>query len=733
MRNLHFVGVGVAIIAILIGCRSGIPSGMPPSGALPMGHARAASGDCTSGNLMVNIHVPSQSPATTIDVTDSIYDYAQVGGTCTLTVKNCQASSGGRLCTAHFSAPPAVNSIQIDAFKSGAKIASGAFPKYVPKSGAIATAVLGGSIASIAVVPFLSPPSPSPSPGNESTLPVGQTENVWIVAYDRHSDVIIGTYEPPIKIKSRNLNASSSELSKSSEGERFTIAWAQPLTINSPGFVIANASSITATAQINPSSGIVYHHVWHDEASLGAGPVAISPIDGSIYFVINDDSGCSKPGKCKGAVGRFVPPTSGSSGGFSPPIPMKDFPGISQLYFTSDGALWMATFQPVGSWNYPLRVLRMSPGGLSSPAPLPTSFGEASGFVEYPWGSGTLWISGCAGTSCAQHDSGTPIVIKTVAASPSPIATVDLPLSCAKFGYLGFSVGDIGYSGSRSKNVSLYVLGLNDGSAPPARGTIWQISPTHLTATCVHRIPKDFNPSAYFASSGYSSVYGALIFGAGANPDNLRWPPQHGFYSLSDGRLATPAPDLTPDATANHVSEYDGVVYYIHQANLASGIYVTGLGTFQPAIGEWNVFPSASFSGPQADDGVAAVTDGTSGAWFTADSVCSSPPPAMPWHGACLGRARYLSAWGLAPGLELPALHIGTGTGFGPIVNPSIVHSGPFYAQPDDRNVCVTSSPPPKSRFLFTVQGVKPGACTIMLHDTTQSVPLVTSVTPTPG
>ena len=364
----------------------------------------------------------------------------------------------------------------------------------------------------------------------------------------------------------------------------------------------------------------------------------------------------------------------------------------------------------------------MPSGGLSTPAPLPSGYGEASGLTEYP--AGTLWISGCSGTYCLQNHSGTPILVQTaVTGSPNPSPSpIPLPLSCTKFGYLGFSVGDVSYSGGR-----LYVLGLNEGSGPPARGTIWSVSPASGYASCISNLPGDFNPSPYFATIPGSGSSTTLIFGAGGNVSDFRWPPNHGFYALSDGKVASPAPDLTPHATAFHVSQYKGLVYYIHQNNLADGLDVSGLGDYEPSTGVWEVFPAASFSGTQSDDGVVGTEDG---AWFTASSVCTHLLTGKPWHGVCLGRARSFSdsSWGVVPGLQLPTIGIGNGTGFAPLV----VHSGPprFDAKSGNPAACTIQGHPRGSQLIYTVTGIgKGGICPITITSGDRSEPLVTTVT----
>jgi hypothetical protein len=715
MKNLHLSGTGIAIVAVLIGCRAGMPSGLPASDILPTSNLSQPSGpNCSKAtNLTVEVRVPSNSEAATIDVTDSVY--GDVACEDQVTVSKCKTSASDHICYAKFDAPSAINDIEIEAYsKTGKKpTASGIFP--VAQGSKTADAVLGGTITSVSVIPF------------QPTLPVGQTENVWVVASDAKHEAIIGTYHAEnhaeIHILGSAFKISTYKLTSSLEGESLTIEWKFPLKVSAStnGALTAKLSSkIYGTTSIAPASGIVYYHVGKTEGTLGPGPVAINPKNNDVYFAVNDESGCTPPPSGSGSCQTLIGEINSTTGVRSKPVNLSSVPGVSQLYFTHDGALWIATYQPMGSWNAALPILRMAPGPLSQPSPLPSSFGEGSGFVEYPKGSGNLWISGCIGMYCTQDKNGSPVLSKTTITgyAGGPIQTVDLPLSCATFGYLGFSVGDVAFADS-----NLYVLGLNDGSSPPARGTIWELKYGSNSASCLP-VPADFNPSAYFATVAGSGSNNALVFGAGGNSDNSRWPPTHGFYELTSGVLQTPAPKV--DVTVSHVSYSNGLVYYIHSANLVQHVYVSGLGTYQTASGNWNVFPAWSFSGAQSDDGVVAVSDG---AWFTADSVCSGPD--NPWHGVCLGRAKYLSSsWGAVPGLVLPPINVGAGTGFGPLQNPENVHSGPFDATSGDPNICTTGSPPPESPLTLTVQGRSPGVCPILLTDkkSNLSQPLVTKV-----
>lgn len=665
--------------------------------------------------------VPSGSRASKIVVTDSVYGDYPV--TCRLPISACQASGSGRTCTAYFEAATAVNELEIAAFAPGEKnaISSGSFPEPVGSAGlATASAAIGGSIATVAVIPFLTAPWTGSSPSNRSRLPVGQDESVWIVAENAHHAVIIGSYEPAIALKSTHLAISPSlkTLRNSQQAQDVHVAWSDPLDVPSSalGELAASASgAATAAAKIEPATGIVYFPVGTTSgASVAPGPVALR--DGNVYFALNDESGCTAPGSCATLLGEF------STGGRSAKptiryVPVKSVPGISSMSFTPDGALWIATFQPVGTWSHALPVLRMSPGRLAVPQPLPSSFTvQGFGFTEDTTGK-DLWISGCIGPECLQNHNGKPVLVETSIASPAPLKMVPLSLKCARFGYLGFTVADVALSGG-----ALYVLGLNDGSAPPARGTIWRYVPGAASASCVAPLPSDFNPSPYFAAVPTSGSNDTLVFGAGGNALTFRWPPNHGFYELSHGVLATPSPDITPHVTAVHVSQYRGTVYYVHQNNLGNGVNVSGLGSYEPATKAWNVFPSASFRGAQGQDGVAAVANG---AWFSANDVCPG------WAGVCLGRARYIAdVWGVVPGQKLPALAVGAVAGFAPMN----VHSGPGEFDKTNAgaaaSVCTLSTPPAKSSATFTVTADGPGVCPITVMDENgNSVPVVVTVT----
>ena len=723
MRDLRVVVACIAALTAFGGCQSASTSFVAPSSS--------PSSNCTdransAGKLTICVRVPADQTVSSLVVEVSLYGKPLGdGGRQQFEPSTCPTSLGDRICAATFPAFSAARAVLVDqigvraAYASG-KVVTGTFPAFVGANGASETAVLGGAIESVSAVPFLATEPPA-NGRSDSFLPLGQTERVWVVARDSQGSVIIGRYKPAVALStSSNVVLSPKSpalLTDSADAAALEIAWAG-------GFLGTSTGSLTArtprgprgVATLNPGSGVVVFRAGPDTAGVGAGPVATRP-DGTVYFVVNDKH-CRTPGNCRTEVGRFDPATQRIDY-----VALRDVPGISQLYVSRDRALWMATFQPEGSWNAALPVLRMPPQQFSAQAlqSLPASFGEASGFAEDD--SGNLWISGCSGIHCSPDHNGSAIVVETTVSGPhtSPKVTIALTPACARFGYLGFSVGDVAfYRGN------LYVIGLNDGSAPPARGTIWQVSAGRHEVSCRPRVPGDFNPSLYFAK-----VNGLLVFGVGGNSFDARWDISNGFYAVEGtGSKAILLPRYKiPLGTATHISASPdgGVLYYI--ANGVRDIRVFGLATYVPQeneselSGPWNVFPSGSFSGTQLDNGVSAVADG---AWYTSDRACGK------WQGICLARAIYLH-WSAIPQQTLPSILVGSTTTFGIFSNPSPepsevplnVHSGPFkigarQQQTPGKAICNVSETKPEQSLTFVVKGLNAGTCLITISDSRQ-------------
>ena len=733
MKSLHYFGVGI-VTALLCGC-TGTSSPVEP---LAMSGKAGDATKCASQrgtNLTVCVRVPRAG--ITVSIADTIYgDPKAIVGK-----HSCAPSRGPRLCVASFSAPDkTLNQIEVDA--SGPTTASGAFPIYVGTGSTVASAVLESSkptpIATLAVVPFH-----STTIGTESTLPLGQKEPVWIVASDSANEIIIGNFVDPITIAtSSNAVATPKKLASTGDAEKLTFGWKNTFvggSGSSSGTLTASTSQLTTTSLIEAASGVIYYRVGADRPTLGPGPVALSPDGAYVYFVVNDDSygGCRSPGACKGVLGRFSTRTFTKD----PPVALTSVPGVSQLYVTSDGALWMATFQPVGIWNHPLPGLRMPPSefGSSDLQTLPATFGEPSGFTADSYEN--LWISTCKGKNCKQDQRGTPLLVKTsIAGSQTPEATVELPTSCMQVGYFGYSVGDVAYYQGQ-----LYVLGINDGSAPPARGNIWRVSPSTLYVTCTH-VPGNFNPSPQFSLLSNTAGAPVLILGAGGNDANFRWQPNHGFYVVNRvGSTDMVTWDGGPGVTANHIAASPppsagsgNVLYFASSGKL--DLRFSGLGTYQSSAdpgsspSPWSIFPSASFSGDESDNGVAASSDG---AWYTASGVCGD------WKGVCLAHAIYLDRWGVLPQLSLAPLATGNTAGFGVITNPLGStgikplhgHAGPgYYAHGSSNGTCSVQQ---DTALTFGVVGLNRGVCQITVNyydgkKVTATEALVTDITSSP-
>jgi hypothetical protein len=733
MKRVHLVVLGIVAITVLAACRSSV---LPASNSASFASAAVQKdGGCRAPralSLIVCIDVP-QSGIAKLVVTDSVYGYGFVPQRKVIInpPHGCTSVSGGYACAASFDSVPAqtLNQIQIDAYSSSQEVASAAFPveagkTEVPPQFAIVDGP--GAISALSVTPFH---STSTNPGTTSSLPLGQDEHVWIVAKDSQGRVIVGDYQPSVTVNETPSGLGFScgppcSLSDSAQAEAFDVYWHSKFGVKgNPVSLTAQFGSNTASAPVYPGSGVAYFQAPPNQVGLGGGPVAINPVTNDVYFAVNDDrdTGCQTPGTCQTLLERFHP--SEKRHAFDPPLALSDVPGVSQLYFTSDGALWIATFQPVGSWNYPLPAYRLPPNDFSESAlqPLPTStYGEPSGFVEDS--SNNLWISSCEKTHCKQYRKGTPVLFEASLTAYGKPRAIPLPMQCTQFGYGGYSVGDVGFY---PPNGGVYVLGLSEGSAPPARGTLWGYSSAENKASC-HQVPSDFNPSPYFTLvAGADGKLPALVFGVGGNPANFRWNPGVGFYLLSGAPKAKlvqvgGTPHHTILVTPNHVSAFGTdanpgkVMYYIASSRIHQRF--SGLGTFAPSANDaWGVFPSGAFAGDQLNDGVAAAADG---AWFTANGVCGSN-----YNGVCLAHAIIIpkaSAWGVLPGLYLPPLSLGSTVNFGVIAqsdgsDPLVLHSGPFYAHVDPSpNPSCTVQKVANLTFSVTGGGT-PGVCQIII------------------
>ena len=752
MKNLYFVGVGaiVFVIAISTGCHGSGNTTLPFSNVA----AHRKSSTCNPSQALTVCLRIAQSEAQ-ITVTDTIGgDSNAVVGTAT-----CPSSGSGDLCVVKFTPPP--NTLNQIAISTGSSGTSGAFPVYVGAArGTLPArlAVLEGPslipISKIGVVPFQ-----VSRPGAESRLALGQTQHVWVVASDAQKEVIIGSYDGTLSVvPSSNLTVSNTTLSSTVDAEHLTVGWNASFTTSSAGtgtMKVGEPSGVSGTGHLRATSGIIYDPVGPNKANVGPGPVALSSDGKTVYFAINDDSygGCNRA-PCATLLlrlrqGATVPDS----------VPLPSVPGVSQLYVSSNGALWIATFQPNGSWRYALPAFRISANTFTASdlQILPTAqFGSPSGFAEDS--DKNLWISTCTGKFCKQDHNGTPRLVETsISGQPAAQNSVALKSSCLDAGYLGYSVGDV----AAYHQGDLYVLGINDGSAPPARGNLWRVAPSNPQQQSCVAVPGNFNPSFYLSNLTDLSGISVLVAGAGGNDANFRWQPSHGFYIIREyGGSNSVRWDNGPAVTANHVSDYEPksappgkVLYYASSGKL--DLRFPGLGIYQasddPATSPspWGIFPSASFSGNQSDNGVAA---GAHGAWYTASGVCGG------WNGVCLAHAIYLSKadWGVLPSLILAPIQEKDNAAIGVITDPQAIgsgvsplgaHSGPFYTIDHDPSVCITgnikgggkgkgtgSEQKHHAELIFGIVAKSRGTCRITIKDidNNREQQIVTSVTPAP-
>jgi hypothetical protein len=704
----------VIVLLMFSGC-SGGGSTSPPQPTHPTPSPSPSPSVAPSGNLTVKVRVPaSQSGIGTVELSDStLYGAGETQQS--LTPAACPLSGTERDCVAVFSAPAGTNQIQVDAYNTGQSpgsatpAASGIFPDNVGNTPTSVSAVLGGSISSLEVIPY-----------NGPTLPLGQGEGVWVVAQDQSGSVIIGTYQPGITLTaSSNLTLSvctsscytspsirkrrESELLSSVDSEELYAAWTGGYSGQSAGVLTASTSSeLSGAASITPTSGFAYYLLgpnYLDGAgsdNLSPGPVAIGP-DGSIYFALNDygenpfgtNFGCGAP-PCQTVVGRFNPTTSEID-----TVSLPSVPGVTELYFTSDGALWLSSGDEF--WGGPLPGLRIPPGEFTGSAvqQMPSSFGNPFGFTQDS--SGNLWI-----TTCISGNSGCEptVLIVPVSGPYNAPTTISLP-SC---GSAAGTVGDIAYLGG-----TFYVLGGN---------TVWQIAPGSETASCLPNIPPNFGSSPYFALVNSSLVFGSLPFEG------------NGFYSITNGVVTA---DTTVQGNPDAVSAYGGLVYYINNSGGDPYSETAGLlGSYSPATEFWNLFPTTLT--PFGSPGVAADAGG---AWFTTTAIGAC-------GGNCLAQTVYLNEWGAFPNQNLGQLAVGNTLSFGVVTNPegyapNNAHGGVFFRGGTSNSIACSVAQ--ITDLTFTVTGLAVGPCPLTITDSTgrtqslivEIIPVGSSPSPTPS
>lgn len=707
------VVLGTAVSACILtvsGCRSTLESPNPfVSRQVRVG----ASGSTASAVIHVRVPV-SQTNVTQLVVSDSVYVQTPVGTPRTFKPSQCELQGQEHVCTATFSAPLTTNDVLIDSYDQQSKLlASGTFPLAVSAKGATDTAVLGGTIKKLAVVPFLGPYTPPSSP--PSYLPLSQNEGAWVVARDSQNSVIVGDFQPPITLHSgvnQRLIASPVTIGSSKTAENVNVYWRHGYYRSTYGVLKATTPSVESSpVPVNPASDIIYFQPQVSAANLSPGPVVVGN-DGAVYFAVNDATGCSgSPRACNTQIWRFDPFIEK----FTPSAINVSFAsGIKQMFVDPDGAIWMSTYQTTGPQFGDLPVLRLPPNQFaqSKLERLPQSFGQASGFAIDPFGY--MWISRCKG-DCSGSNGAPMVAITPIEGShKAPVATVSLPRPCGGVGGSGgVSVGDIALAYKISSYATFYVIG---HSSPPGNGALWTINEGAMTSGCDQSVPAGFNPGPYFAKVG-----GALVMGASGTGSSA-----HGFYVLSNGSISVHS---TPRGTATYLSPTGDYLYYT--ANGADSSF-DGVGTYKPSTGKWNVFSTATLANSPIANGVAGTDQG---AWFTALATCGDPPK----QGVCLGRAVYLPAFGAIPQLQLGDTNMSQPTRFGVFTNPQPssspdvaeqpfnVHSGPFKAQSQNPQACTVELIAP---FTWQVHGVQKGPCPLTITNTKtgQVQPLVTEV-----
>lgn len=404
-----------ACILTASGCRSALEGPNPF-----VGRQVGADTSGSTASAVVHVRVPlSQKNVTKLIVSDSLYgNNTPVGTAQTFTPSQCALQGQEHICTATFSAPLTTNDVQVNSYdQQSSLLASGTFPLVVTAGGATDTAVLGGTIKSLAIQPFLG-----------GTLSISQSEQAWIVARDGQGSVIVGSYGHQLitlGTDSEHLHVQPKMLASSADGESVEVNWHFGYYRSFSANLKASAPNVPLQKyEIAPASGILYYRAPEAYRNLSPGPVVVG-IDGAVYFAINDPSGCpGGAGTCAGAIVRFA------AGKFTQ-IAQRFAAGIEQMYVdqSGTGSIWMATYQTAGAQSGDLPVLTLPANTFSEGAlrRLPPAFNHASGFFADD-NAGEMWISRCEGTCGAS--GGTPYVVVTALAGRNKPVLHKLSFHC---------------------------------------------------------------------------------------------------------------------------------------------------------------------------------------------------------------------------------------------------------------------------------------------------------------
>jgi len=589
-------------------------------------------------------------------------------------VSTCPQQQGITTCSVSVPANPGTDTFAISAYSApnggGSVLSSGSIVATIVAGVAntTTTVTLNGVVATI-VITAAAP-----------TLALGESTTLNVVAKDASGATIVGTFDHPITLSGNNLAFSSTSLASSTAASSVTIAWNYGFAGSSASTISGTADGATGTLSLAPGTGIAYYQAGTNPATDTTNFKMIAGPDGNLYFTSLGPLVCTNE-ICiatNGAVHQFNPTT-----GTDAQVGLNS-EGIG-LFFTSDGALWIAG----GAQN---QVFRMAPGSFSASAlqtialPTPTTTHvNVRAFAQDS--SGNLWVVDGPGHRLLKI----PVAGPYATASFTTYTLPNGPTGTPGYGPSGFGI-------AYASDGNLYVMDRNNGvldQVNPATGATTKqlLTPQQVT------IGTSDSAGLYDMGGG-----GATLYVASAGQFSAFYP--NGFLdSFNVGQQSYTVVGLPSTfATEIEAPSVNGTTLYY-------GDLYWGIGSVNLTTGSARMFPVEvnGVATSLTPNGVAAMSDGT--AWFTCYGSSAFPT----FQPGCVGHTIYLSGWSIFPSRSFALF--GTGTESEQLVgimeSPSS-NSGPFTAVSSTTSVCTATS---VSDHNFNVVGVGAGACLITVTD----------------
>ena len=606
------------------------------------------------------------------------------------TSPNCTSTSSALTCTLAVLAPAGNDAFTITTYDgvnaTGNVLATGAVTGTVVANQANSFPVtLGGVPAKITLAL------------SNAYLPAGVsgTTTLTVQAYDADANTIVGTYATPIGLSGSHLTFVPASVTQSG-----------PVTVTFDGAattvlaIKASGGAVSAATNLTPTSNVVKYPIPSGTANpfqIAQGP------DGNIYF---------------GEYGPTAPLNNGSIGGSVPKIGQLNpatgtvselplnYSSPVGLYFTSDGALWVAEEGNLGQGAV-ARITPFSTAGLDEqPVPIPSSTPQQPRYIAQR--NGSLYVSEYYGSTIS------------VIAPPAAGFTIG-PNSHLYFGNAAFSAAPRGFQGiALGSDGNLWVA--ESGIQAFGKVTSYALGAATMTDYPMP-VPTSAAAGTYCPETIAAGSDGNLYVTAASDGSGANVP-----YGLLFQLTTSGAYTNIPMPTVN-----DGP--YIIQPGASGTLYfsdfgaVGGIGKLTTGGQVW-VWPVATIQSNPIDtpQGITVASDGS--IWYT---------EAAPFGGTNgvgynvaendIGHLILAAGWTVYP----QALTIGVGAlAAQEIGMAESGDSSPFTVTSLNPSICTTTALTGFSHN-FLITGVAPGTCSVTITDknkrvVTQSV-TVTSTT----